>query len=473
MGINPTQSFMQKIIINLLIICFTTICVIAAPIDEAKKLYKSGNYEAAIKQLEPLRKKSPRDGTINYYLGASLFELGRTAEAIAPLEAAEKKGVADASRMLAQMAFDRYDVDAADNYIENWEEKLRKNKNADLTAVENMKSKLVMMRNMLDRVERIEIIDSINVDSADFFTHYRLSPEAGKLLIPEDADISARTVVYLPQNNKEMIWAESDSTGTAVLMSASILDDGTIDHPSELQGDFSEGGDADFPFQMPDGMTLYFAATGDTSLGGYDIFLTRRSDNGYLQPQNMGMPYNTPFNDYMLAIDETTGAGWFASDRTQIPGKVTIYTFITSQTRVNYEADDPVLADRARITSIADTQTDGSNREKIKQHIASIDEGGTGRRRNAKAFVISMGNGKVYTSLDDFTNIQAKKEMAKLLKSEAETEKMQQHLEELRYRYGRGDKSVSDEILDLEASIEFSKENIADQRNKVIRLETK
>lgn len=464
---------MRRIIIYLLLICFTAVGAIAAPIDEAKKLYKSGDYEAAIKQLEPLRKKSPRDGTVNYYLGAALFAVGRTADAIAPLEAAEKKNVADASRILAQLSFDRYDVDAADEYIENWETSLKKNKKADLTPVEEMKSRLVMMRNMLERVERIEIIDSINVDSADFFTHYRLSPEAGKLLTPEDADINARTVVYLPQNNREMIWAESDSTGTAQLMSASILDDGTIDRPIVLQGDFSEGGDADFPFQMPDGMTLYFAATGDTSLGGYDIFLTRRADDGYLQPQNMGMPYNSPFNDYMLAIDEATGAGWFASDRTQIPGKVTIYTFIPSQTRVNYEADDPALADRARITSIIDTQTEGSNRESIRQHIASIDEGGTGRRRTAKQFILPMGNGKVYTTLDDFSDIQAKKEMAKLLKAIAENERMQQRLNELRYRYGRGERSVSDEILDLEASIEFSNENIADQRNKVIRLETK
>jgi len=464
---------MQKTIIYILILCCSLVSASGAPIDNAKKSYRAGDYETAIKLLEQLRKKSPRDGNVNYYLGASLAATGRTDAAIAPLEAAQKRGVADASRILSQIAFDKYDVDAADEYTETWEELLLKNKKADLTPIEQMKSRLIMMRNMLERVEKIEIIDSINVDAADFFTHYRLSTEAGKLLTPEDADVNARTVVYLPQNNREMIWAESDTTGMSTLMSASILDDGTIDRPNKLKGNFTSGGDADFPFQMPDGMTLYYAATGETSLGGYDIFLTRMANDGYLQPQNLGMPYNSPYNDYMLAIDEATGAGWFASDRTQIPGKVTIYTFIPSQTRINYDPDDPALAARARISRIADTQTENSARESIKKHIASIDEGGSGRRRTLGHFNIAMSNGKVYDTLDDFTNIQAKKEMAKYLKAKKELNTMQQRLDGLRTIFSHGDKSVRDEILDLEVSIEFARKTLADMKNKVIRLENK
>ena len=150
---------MRKIFIYFLLSCFTTLSLSAAPIDEAKKLYRSGNYEAAIEMLRPLQKKSPRDGTVNYYLGAALAATGKTDEAIAPLKAAEKKNVADASRILAEIAYNKYDVDAADEYTDSWETLLSKNKKADLTPVESFRSKLVTMRNMLERVERIEIID--------------------------------------------------------------------------------------------------------------------------------------------------------------------------------------------------------------------------------------------------------------------------------------------------------------------------
>ena len=88
---------------------------------------------------------------------------------------------------------------------------------------------------------------------------------------------------------------------------AGILDDGSLDHPMPMDSTLAEGADSAFPFLMPDGVTLYFANNGGNSLGGYDIFMTRRSDDAdgrsYMQPQNIGMPYNSPYDDYMLAID--------------------------------------------------------------------------------------------------------------------------------------------------------------------------
>lgn len=463
---------MRLIMLCLFALGFGVVSLTAAPIDEAKKLYQNGNYKEAVDLLTKLRKASPRDGNVNYYLGASLIETGDNSAAVAPLKTAEERGVTDASRLLAAIALEEYDVDTAEEHLDKWSNKLAKSKSKNIPeSLEEMRSRLVTLRNMLQRVEKIEIIDSINVDQFDFFTHYRLSPEAGRILLPEDADVKARTMVYVPQNNSEMIWAECDSTGYSALMSASILDDGTIDSPMPLAGEFSEGGDADYPFLMPDGMTLYYAATGETSLGGYDIFMTRRADDGFLQPQNMGFPYNSPYNDYMLAIDESTGAGWFASDRSQIPGKVTIYIFVPSQTRVNYSPDDPQLLDRARIKSIADTQTEES--AAMRKKIAAIEEGATQRNRSVHKFMLSMGNGKIYTSLDDFKNTQARREMSALLKEESQIEVQASRLEQLRERYAKGEKSLANQILDAEAAIEFGRQSLIELRNKVIRLETR
>ena len=462
---------MRQILLCLVLLMHCALIATAAPIDEAKKLYNNGDYAEAAERLESLRMASPRDGNVNYYLGASLAALGRNDEAVAPLKTAESRGVVDASRLLAEIALGNYDVEAADEYLDNWVAKLKKNKKADLSQTDQLRSRLVMLRNMLERVEKIEVVDSITVDSVDFFTHYRLSPEAGRLVAPDDADVRARTLVYLPQNNREMIWAETDTAGVAVLMSASILDDGTIDNVGPLNGDFPTDGDADFPFLMPDGMTLYFAATGEASLGGYDIFMTRRNDDGFLQPQNLGMPYNSPYNDYMLAIDEATGAGWFASDRSQTPGKVTIYVFAPSQSRVNYDPDDETLAAKAMLTSIADTQT--AEAAKLRDRIAAIDEGGKQRVRKTQAFELILGDGSVYTSLNDFKNRQAGMEMVKLLGEQERFEAQQQRLDDLRERYRKGDRSVADDILDAEAAVDFMRESLSEMRNKVIRLETR
>ncbi|MDE6285580.1 MAG: hypothetical protein K2L99_01125, partial [Muribaculaceae bacterium] len=309
----------------------------AAPIDNAKRLYLDGQYEEALPLLESLLKKTPRDGNTAYYLGATLVALDRGGEAVAPLAVAESRGVADASRLLAEVALADYRPDDASEHLDKWEAALRKNRKATIPdELDELQQLSISMRNMMDRVEKIEIIDSISVDKADFFRHYRLSPEAGTISTGAKSGIDEAAIVFKPQCGRELIWAAPDeNTGRMQLMEAGILDDGTLDNVKAIDID-SEAAALSFPFLMPDGITLYYAAESPSSLGGYDIFMTRRTDDGeYLQPQNVGMPYNSPANDYMLAIDENAGLGWWATDRNAPEGKVTVYTFIPSATVSN------------------------------------------------------------------------------------------------------------------------------------------
>ena len=463
---------MRKSLYSLILLLTAALTAMAAkPLDEAKRLYLDGQYEEALPRLEALKKSSPRDGNVNYYLGSTLYALGRYDEAEAPLKVAEGRGVTDASRLRAVIALDAYRLDDASEALDTWETKLKKNKKQAPDELGEMQSRLIMMRNMLERVEKIEIIDSLVVDADDFFTHYRLSRSAGHLVPAAEAGTDAATVVYRPENNGELIWAEADTTGTLRLMSAQILDDGTTDSPRHLDDELAGGGNADYPFLMSDGMTLYFAADGDNSLGGYDIFLTRRNDEGFFQPQNIGMPYNSPYDDYMLAIDESTGIGWWATDRNRIPGKVTIYVYITSPTRVNVDIDDPALAGLARISSIAATQTPGKDYSALRERIAVIGDGRHSARTGHAAFEIALGNGRIARSLDDFSNARARKAMEELLANRAEREKTAAELEKLRDRYRAGDRSTAARIEELEDMTLYLDSAMPTLRNKVVRLE--
>lgn len=463
---------MRKSLYSLILLLTAALTAMAAkPLDEAKRLYLDGKYEEALPRLEALRKSSPRDGNVNYYLGSTLYALGRYNEAEAPLKVAEGRGVTDASRLRAVIALDAYRLDDASEALDAWEAKLKKNKKQAPDELGEMQSRLIMMRNMLERVEKIEIIDSLVVDADDFFTHYRLSRSAGHLVPAAEAGTDAATVVYRPENNGELIWAEADTTGTLRLMSAQILDDGTTDSPRHLDDELAGGGNADYPFLMADGMTLYFAADGDNSLGGYDIFLTRRNDDGFFQPQNIGMPYNSSYDDYMLAIDESTGIGWWATDRNRIPGKVTIYVYITSPTRVNVDVDDPALAGLARISSIAATQTPGKDYSDLRERIAAIGDGRHSARTGHAVFEIALGNGRIARSLDDFSNARARKAMEELLANRAEREKTAAELEKLRDRYRAGDRSTAARIEELEDMTLYLDSAMPTLRNKVVRLE--
>ena len=460
-------------------------CMVSAgPIDQARQLYNDGDYEAVVEKMRPVVKRSPRDGNANYFLGASLYALGQLDEAVKPLTTAEGRGVADAARILTIMALDRYDASDASVHIDAWEAALAKSKKPKPEEFEFLNRRMIQMGNMLDRVERIEVIDSINVDSATFFEVYRLSPAAGSILPPDAVSrlgagdgADELSVAYMPENRSELLWAAADTSGCFNLYGADILDDGSIAHSTVLDDGLREGGDARFPFLMPDGMTLYFANNGENSLGGYDIFMTRRSDGDaggkeYFQPQNVGMPYNSPYNDFMMAIDETSGLGWWATDRNRIPGKVTVYVFIPSQMRVNVEPDNPDLGALARLSSIAMTQKEGVDyagllRDRLPEQGNPATPSGT----SAPAFALDMGNGKIYYSLKDFKNDRARAAMLEALATDASLRKQLTDEEVLRERYRKGDHSVSRAILDSERQTAQLRRRSVSQRNNAVRLE--
>lgn len=456
----------------------TALTGLAAPIDDAKKLYRDGDYAAAVEKLRPIVKRSPRDGTANYYLGAALMKLGDNEAARGPLKVAESRGVADASELLAADAIADYRIDDAQEHLDTWEEAFAKKRKALPREHALLSSRLINIRNMLDRVEQIEILDSLSVDAADFFTHYRLSEYAGRILpsdavrrlgaIAAGADVST---AFLPQSNTELLWSQTDSAGVYELYSAGILDDGTIDNPMPLGQALGEGGDAKYPFLLPDGVTLYFANNGENSLGGYDIFMTRRSDDGtYYQPQNMGMPYNSAANDYMLAIDEASGLGWWATDRNADEGMLTIYVFAPSAMRVNVDPSDEQLRSLALLDNIAITRKpDVDYKAMLESRLpAAADDGDIS---GGARFSIDLGHGKVYTSLSDFRHDNAKAAMIEVLTTEAELRRRLATEDDLRERYRRGDHSCADDILASEAQTAKLRRQLKALRNKVVRLE--
>lgn len=458
-----------------------TLLCSAGPADEGKRLYKEGNYEAAVESLKGAVRRSPRDGNVNYWLGASLTALGRSDQAKPYLLKAEERGVVEASRLLAIDALDNYDTAAADKHLDAWQEQLSKKKKDVPEEHRRLSRRLMMMSNMLERVEALEVIDSLTVDSADFFNAYNLSQAAGRILPPEAVSRALPTTqferlstAYRPQTGTELLWAAADSTGHFALYGADILDDGSVDAVKPLDNSLGEGGDAQYPFLMPDGMTLYFANNGDNTLGGYDIFMTRRDDNGgYFRPQNVGMPYNSPYDDYLLAIDEASGLGWFATDRNRIPGKVTIYVFAPAGMRINVDTADPnfkslAKLDNYRLTHRPDVDYAQLLRDKLPDGLPTITNGEAPSR-----FMLDMGNGTVYISLADFKNAEARSAMLEAISANMSLERTLARLDDLRSQYASGKHEVADEILSLESEVASLRKQVAQMRNKAVRLETK
>lgn len=370
---------------------------------------------------------------------------------------------------LARQYAAEYRPEEAREQYDNYERLMRRARKQVPEEIEAERSALVTMENMLERVESIVVFDSLTVDSATFFTHYRLSPEAGRIVTGAMARIPEAPMAFVPQSNTEILYSLPDSTGGHRLYGADILDDGTLDRPRPLDVE-NGGGSACFPFLMSDGVTLYYAHNGEGSLGGYDIFMTRRTDDGFLQPQNVGMPYNSPANDYMLAIDETSGAGWWASDRAAAPGTVTIYVFRPAQTRVNVNPDAPDLTALARLSDISLTHEPGADYSALRDRIRSAGPARNERTNARESFNIAVGN-RTFRSLDDFSSSEARKAMARAVNARAAIASIESKLAALREKYRGGDHSGEASILNLEQQLADERLNYREAVNEAINME--
>ncbi len=446
----------------------------AASTDEARILAEDGNIDGAIDMLVQLAQESPKNADIPKMLGDMYLAAGNDTAAQQAYQTARKNGSREAILALAEMANLNYEVDEARELVEAYRKTLKKGKRTlapDQSG--DIDDRIDRTENMLARVEQIEVIDSLVVDADEFFRHYRLSPESGSLnspdVLPAQFPAADPTVVYEPESGRQMIWAAPDSNGSFRLLSSSALYGDTWETPTPLGDSLGEGGDANYPFLMPDGITLYFANDGENSMGGLDIFISRRGDDGFLQPQNLGMPYNSPYDDYMLAIDELTGVGWWATDRNRIPGKVTIYIFIPSELRKNIDPDSPDIASRARLSSIRDTWNPSTDRQALIRAIAAINTG-SGHHKSRQFEIFIPGRG-IYTTFENFRHPEAREAMKTYLDAASKVRDLKARLEGMRSEYSRGNHANADLILQAESSIAQAEAQLVTLRNAVITAE--
>lgn len=363
-------------------------------------------------------------------------------------------------------AFNGYNTDLAKEKIAELR-KLKKGVTAE--TIDSIEQRVERMSEMIQRVEDIIVIDSLTLNRDDFFRHYRMASSAGILASPEEVGAEKAadsTVVYLTQDCNLMIWG-----GTDGLMQARKFTDGTWEEPTMLSDILNHGGTANFPFLLSDGITLYYATDGEDSLGGLDIYMTRNDREDYASPLNLGMPYNSPYDDYMLAIDEETGIGWFATDRNKLGDLITVYVFIPNPVRININVDDKNLSNRAKLASIAETHRPNEDYTAILHKIANISD--VAQSNDEPDFIFAFPNGKVYTRWSDFKSPQARRLMEAYIDAQNEANADSKRLEELRMNFKQDDSNTANAILSLEKKIKQAPITLKRMANQVISIEMK
>ena len=352
-----------------------------------------------------------------------------------------------------------------------------------VTAEPQEAPRIIEMRQL---TQQIVFIDSTVIDKKKFLEAISLNPESGQLS-PYGELVGNEELpdgsVYLNEMGNKCYFSNINDQGKLWLYTADKLGQ-EWGVPIPLTGIDDGITEASYPFMMADGITLYFAAKGPESIGGYDIFITRsNSENGnFFKPENLGMPFNSEANDYMFAIDEMANIGYFATDRRQPDGKVCVYTFIPPKTRRTYETDnytDEQLRSRAEIRSIADTWGNGKEQKAALARLKSLRSqskhktSATNSESEAIAFVI---NDRVtYTSPQQFRapdNDVLFKEYLSMLKQQKE---LKANLDKSRNFYAKARKSdrsiLRKEILDSEKQYEHCQHQMKSLEKRIRNAE--
>ncbi len=308
---------------------------------------------------------------------------------------------------------------------------------------------------MLSATEKVRIIDSLVVDRGSIPIP-QLRKGLGKLQAAQTlaaalglAGKRVGEAAYINDWGDRAYFAMADTTENLRLYVANRFGQ-KWGQPLPLPGFTPQERNEDFPFMDPDGVTLYFAADGAESLGGYDLFQTRYDADAkaFLKPQNLGMPFNSPANDFLMVIDRANNMGWFVSDRYQPVDKLCIYSFIPNDNREVYDASTPknTLRQLAMLMPLQLSQISPEERRQLATDYAKSKQDG---KSEDKSNVFIINDNTVYHSLDEFRHPEARKAAKEWWDAAQRLQAIGEQLDELRRVYAK-QKTGGEEILRLE-----------------------
>jgi len=451
---------MKYYLISLFLI-FNTL-IYSQSISEGESYFNSKQYVKARTVYEELLKKRPKDGLFNYRFARCCYELKEVENAIKHFELA---GIKYPLRnlYLGELYFDSYRFEESVLAYQNYITSLKPDDNKQAEYLEKIK-KAENAAGLFARIEDISITDSVVVNKDVFLKFYKFNSELGSLTqesIRLKGNRKSDKIKYMTQRQDRVYFSDSVKGQMKIFTSYKLLD--SWSQPVSLSGMIQSKANDNYPFLHADGVTVYFASDGEKSIGGYDLFITRYNPttDSYLAPENIGMPFNSPFNDYMMVIDDQRKIGWFATDRYQPQGKVMIYTFIPNEIKTIVHSEDK---DYLRL--VAQLKSYHKVAASIPDSTYAM-ENQVSESKNQFEFVLY--DSIVYTNISQFRSKEAVKQWNDLHAFSTELTAKIKELTDLRTKYARTEKESERSVI-APLIVELEKKNMEMKKQLSIKM---
>ena len=213
--------------------------------------------------------------------------------------------------------------------------------------IDNCQNALVMT----DFCESPVVIARQRFSRQDFFLYYPLKNQ-GWRQGPNVLDPSSDNFpIYAPKGGHSVCFSAPDAVGSRNLYIT--RDQDTLWSAPELLGEhLLSFGNEVFPMLSEDEKTLYFSSDGLYGMGGYDLYRSTWDEEAgtWGVPENLGFPYSSPADDFLLADTSDGRYTLFASNRDCSRDSVYIYVLEKRADPVRTPVRDPVAL--ARMASL-------------------------------------------------------------------------------------------------------------------------
>lgn len=389
--------------------------------------------------------------------GIALTKQGRYAEALPLLEKVVKQNKRNSCQWeLAICRLHTYNYKGALESLENYRATQRKA--SVLAKVDSLQELCNIGQRAINHVQDVVLIDSMTVPKYDFLTRYKMGAESGRVMLGENGN-----VIFENQASDYRISVQDGQ----LIESHQIM--GQWENWEPIAGIGSEEFNINYPWMMCDGETLYFASDSIPGLGGMDIYRTRYNseDKTYYEPERLGMPFNSPANDYMMAFDEFHNVGWWATDRNAPEDSLNIYIFLVEDVP-SYIEDYNKAVSRVKIESIADTWRQDNYDDLVSEIMNAPQEYVEVKRES-----IVINPTTVYQSAAQFRNTKARQLYDQSVSAIESLQDAELTLFEQRQQYAAGRKNLSVAIVANENKIKSLKKTILQLQKEYRRLENR
>lgn len=182
-----------------------------------------------------------------------------------------------------------------------------------------------MALNMMEFCATPHVVAKQRFSRKDFFQYYPLKAQSWRPT-PNLLDQGEGWPTYFPKGERKLYFSAPDNAGTRSIFYTEATDS-LWSAPRLLGESLTSTGSEVFPMLSPDGNTLYFASDGLYGIGGYDIFSCKWNPGtqSWSEPVNMGFPFNSPADDFLLMDTDDGKYTLFASNRETSADSVYVY----------------------------------------------------------------------------------------------------------------------------------------------------